>query len=83
MKITFIIGIAVIIILILNIMVTVKINKSEYISKHQKGIQILLVWLIPIAGALLIYFFHKNDETPKGPRKPPFGGGYGESGSVI
>lgn len=73
----------ILIVVIINLAVTVKVVKSMFFTKTQKSLQIVLVWILPIIGALLIYFFHKDDETPKGPRKPPFGGGYGESGSVI
>ena len=75
--------IAIVVLSLINLIVTRKVIKRDLFTASRKVLQIVLVWLIPLFGAILVFLFHKDDETPKGPDKPDFGAGYGESGSVI
>lgn len=68
---------------ILNLLVTVKVVKNASFTSTQKLLQAIMIWLLPFFGAIAIYLFHRSEDGPKGPDKPKFGGGHGESVSVI
>lgn len=40
-----------------NIIVTVRVCKSDYYETRQKYFQYALIWLIPVLGALVCYLF--------------------------
>jgi len=52
---------AVSILLILNILVTIILLKNASFSNKQKKYQLILIWLLPLLGALLIYTFIRED----------------------
>lgn len=57
-----------------NLVVSLYVAKRDDLSQPQKVGQCLLVWLIPILGAVSIWLFHRNnDNAVKGKR--PVGGG--------
>ena len=70
--------IALILLVIINILVTLKLVEKDDFSKTQKYIQSFVIWLIPYLGAIFIYAFHRNIEAPKKASKRPFGGGSNE-----
>lgn len=54
------------ILLIINFIVTYKLLKDEYYEKRQKTIQLFIIWLLPIIGAVIIYLFlNRKDDTKK------------------
>jgi len=61
--------------IVLNCLVTLRVFLLKSATGIQKLTQIAIIWCLPLLGALLIYFFHRSDNEPKGPAKPPFGGG--------
>ena len=63
------------ILLLMNCFVSIQLLAAWDLTKTQKLIQILIVWFIPLLGALGIYLMRRSDGEPRGPRKPPFGGG--------
>ena len=67
MKMNQIIIFSIAIIVLLNLYVSIRIWRKEEFSHFQKVSQSIIVWLIPLVGALLIMAFIKDDETPKGP----------------
>ena len=60
------------ILLIINFVVTYKLLKDEYYDKRQKTIQIFIIWLIPLVGALIVFLFLNREE--KGKDNPSSGG---------
>ncbi len=62
-------------IVILNLYATVRLWGKNTFTHIQKFFQIIIIWLIPIFGSLLILAFITDDETPKGPRNPNDGQG--------
>jgi len=62
-------------VIILNIYVTIRVWRKSDFEKFQKIAQSIIIWVIPIIGALVILAFIKSDETPKGPYNPNDGQG--------
>ena len=53
-----------------NIHVSHKIIKNKAYDSKQKSLQHILVWIIPIFGALIVYYVMKNDDNPRDPNEP-------------
>ena len=53
------------ILLIINFIVTYNLIKNKNYTKKQKNIQIFIIWLIPIMGALIIYILLNREEKQK------------------
>ncbi len=50
------------ILLIVNFLLTYKVIKKNNYNQKQKNIQLFIIWLIPIMGALIIYILLKREE---------------------
>lgn len=61
--------------LLLNTFVSIKLLVAWDLTKTQKLLQLMIVWLIPVLGGLVVYLIRRIDDQPRGPHKPPFGGG--------
>ena len=59
----------------LNLYASLKLLRRSEFENVQKVFQIIIIWLIPLIGAVLILLFIKDDHTPKGPRNPNDGQG--------
>jgi len=59
----------------LNCLVSLRVGFVKGLTAIQKTLQIAIVWLIPLLGAIGIWLFHRTDNEPKGLSEPPFGGG--------
>lgn len=51
------------IVLALNIKATLLLNGSTYYAANQKMLQLVLIWLVPVLGAILVWSLTAN--TPK------------------
>ena len=51
------------IVLILDIKASLLLNRSSYYDANQKILQLALIWLVPVVGALLVWALTAN--TPK------------------
>jgi H+/gluconate symporter-like permease len=47
----------------LNILVSIFIFKCEDLEKFQKVAQIIVVWLIPFLGAIVLLLFHRSQRV--------------------
>jgi len=48
-----------------DIWVTIAVSRSVYYSRRQKRIQVCIVWLVPLAGALLVgVFLYSQRDNP-------------------
>ncbi len=63
---------------ILNIYVTFRVWRKHEFNRFQKIGQNIIIWLIPILGAIGIWAFIHSDENPRGPYNP--GDGQGTDG---
>jgi hypothetical protein len=61
--------------LFVDCFVSIQLVAARDLTMTQKGLQLVIVWLIPLFGALGIYFMRRSDREPRGPQEPPFGGG--------
>jgi len=61
--------------LLTNIVVTVQLASDRDLSPTQKGLQSIIVWLIPLFGAVVVYLIRRGAREPATPQKRPFGGG--------
>ena len=55
--------------IVLNAIATRAIIRSDGLSRSQIRNQLILVWLVPIAGAVIVLLVHKSDgtdDTPSG-----------------
>ncbi len=65
----------------INVLVSVYLYRRDDLDNMQKTFQILIVWLIPYAGAIGLWLFNSsNDEICK--NKKEFGGGGNDSSMV-
>ncbi|WP_072679419.1 hypothetical protein [Arcobacter sp. LA11] len=67
--------------LIINFIVTYKLLKDEYYEKRQKTIQLFIIWLLPILGAILVYLFLNREKDKKNSYGGGIDPGYYDSGS--
>jgi hypothetical protein len=61
--------------LLLDIFVSLQLLMARELTNTQKSLQVLIVWLIPLLGAVGIFLMRRSDREPRGPNEPPFGGG--------
>jgi hypothetical protein len=61
--------------LLLDIFVSLQLLMARDLTNTQKSVQVLIVWLIPLFGAVGIFLMRRSDREPRGPNEPPFGGG--------
>lgn len=54
----------------LNVAASIAVRRDEYSEQRQKILQIALVWLVPILGALLVLGVHRKAEKPSGAYRP-------------
>ena len=54
------------VIALMNVVATVMVRRDEYSETGQKGLQIMLVWIVPILGALVVLAVHRKPEKPSG-----------------
>lgn len=59
----------------LNCLVSLRVGLAKGFTAIQKILQITIIWVVPLLGAIGIWLFHRTDSEPKGPSEPPFGGG--------
>jgi hypothetical protein len=57
----------------LNVGMSVYVGRLKTLTRTQKLLQLGIVWLVPLVGALLVYIFHRTDSEPRGPDKPAVG----------
>ena len=50
------------ILLMINFILTYKVLKEKNYSKKEKNIQLFVIWLIPIMGALIIYILLSREK---------------------
>ena len=62
-------------ILVVNCFVSVVVLRDSGITSVQKLLQLLVIWILPLLGAVVVYLVHRSDDEPRGPAEPPFGGG--------
>ena len=73
------IKIILIVLFIMNFVVSFSIANRDDIDVKQKIYQILLVWALPIIGALGLFVFYKSQDEKIKPRLTEFGGGTSNS----
>lgn len=52
---------------ILNLVATVCVFRSDFLSPMQKAAQLLLVWLVPFVGAILVIAILSNSRPARDP----------------
>ena len=60
---------------LLNAYVTFRIWRKHEFDRFQKIGQSVIVWLLPILGAVGILVYIRTDENPRGPNNPNDGQG--------
>lgn len=51
---------------LLNIAATVVVMRDDYSERKQKVLQTIVVWLVPLLGALVVLAVHRKPEKPSG-----------------
>jgi hypothetical protein len=64
MGIQVLLAIIVIVVLWLNIRATVAIRADDLSERAQRWLQLLIVWILPLVGALVVLAVHRKDEKP-------------------
>ena len=62
------------VIVLLNVIVSILLIKRDDLEVFQKGVQVILVWLIPFFAAVGLWLFYRSQDKPKSIPKS-FGGG--------
>jgi hypothetical protein len=65
----------------MNIAATLKVHASSFYEKKQKSIQYVLIWLVPVLGAILCYGLARQNDGPHSGKYPEYTSLY-EDGSV-
>lgn len=50
----------------MNVAATVAACRDEYAEGRQKALQIMIVWIVPLVGALVVLAVHRKPEQPSG-----------------
>jgi hypothetical protein len=74
------------ILFLINILVSFYIAKRDDLERFQIYSQIVIVWLIPLIGAMVLWLFNRSHDAPANTIHPEGDnkghmGGYGDSGS--
>lgn len=71
--------------LALNIKASRLVCRDDFSSPSQKCAQLLLVWLVPLLGAIVVLGIHRREEKSPGayPPEKDLGDDYGTSGSGV
>ena len=73
------------IVLWLNIKATLAVRRDAYSVRAQKFLQLLFIWIVPIAGSVVVLAIHRPDEKHSGKYReemhPP--DDYGSSGRTT
>ena len=69
--------IVVVAVFLLNALVCVFLLRRKDLDRFQKSAQIVIVWLVPVVGALVFWFISRAHDQPVAPQNRPFGGGAG------
>lgn len=48
----------------MNVAASFKVHASSFYEKNQKSIQHVLIWLVPVLGAILCYGLARQDDGP-------------------
>jgi len=68
----FIVSMALAVPLALNVWATRLVVRDDLSERGQKVFQLLLVWLLPVIGAVIVLGVHrKHEKSPLGYREPP------------
>ena len=51
-------------ILLLDVLATIAVQRDDYAEPRQKILQTMVIWLVPILGALLLLGIHRKAEKP-------------------
>ncbi len=70
------------ILFILNVVVSIYLYKRDDLESFQKKAQIVVVWLIPFVGAIVLWLFNRSQDDDNKPGGSSFGGGSSNSGIV-
>lgn len=63
--------------LLLNSYTSYRVLRCELLEPLQKSIQLLIIWLLPLLGGIIILaYIHTIEKDDIDPPKPPFGGGH-------
>jgi hypothetical protein len=72
------------VLLSLNVWATRLVVRDQLSERVQKVFQLLLVWLLPVIGAVIVLGVHrKQEKSPLGYREPPDPGDMGASGRGV
>lgn len=63
----FLLVIVFVVLLAANVWATFVALRSATATPIQKGLQSLLVWLVPLLGAIVVVMFHRLDRRSQGP----------------
>ena len=63
------------VLILANFLVSLQCVRSDLFGAGQKFLQCLIVWLVPIFGAVAIYAFNRSFKDPIKPSYKSFGGG--------
>ena len=75
-------GLALVLLLVLNVTVSVRALRNELITPAQKAGHISAVWLLPFVGALVVLQLPYLRDLPYTPGKQPIGGDGGTEGAI-
>lgn len=59
------------IILWMNVKATLLVARDSLSERSQRILQLLLVWLLPVLGALIVFAVHRPPEKPSGKYREP------------
>jgi hypothetical protein len=57
------------VIVLLDIVATIRLTRSDVYMKSQKLVQIAIVWAVPIAGATIVFVVMASDRLSTKPRR--------------
>lgn len=56
--------VAIAVLLVANAFATRAVWRDKFAERHQRALQLLAVWLVPVFGAILVLALHRKAEEP-------------------
>jgi hypothetical protein len=50
---------------LLNCYVSVKVSMDVGLTRTQRVLQLLIVWMLPFIGGIVVFLVHRSDEEPR------------------
>jgi len=78
-ELTLVLGLLAVVVACLNGVATFRIWRDEFLERHQRIAQTVLVWLLPLVGTIVVLWSMREEKF----ERPPYEGPGGDDGRFL